>query len=437
MNIDWPEFEKQLQNFINEAFVEVQKYREEGNDYTTDIKKQMQFDVDGRTAHEVITHTPQIHTLVSRLGENLQNLSSFTTLFQSIEANNTLKNALLVDAGGNEITNDHDRKSWLVNYVLSGIITDQLLVNKDCKKIITKVFDKTFSELKNYVENDNIEYEFSLPITCLKVPEHGFSLETGIEITPLSAIEKSGLISDTFTPLFTINDLFTINAVIKVKRNLPKKVPYGMERFEFENEAKRVLTFAKISGAKDAKGKYIIQTALQRTFMPGGGGRGFSQIYEGNLHFGDVYELNDEKIKAWQERWSKYKVLFDGKNPKSELVIGRLLSSPAIINAYDRLIDYWIILESIFLQDKQELSYKAAIRIAYFLGENAEQRKEIFSKIKKSYNYRSKVVHGSGIPNDINDICNITQAYLLQGLIKIIDQGTFPTNEELDNLVLA
>jgi hypothetical protein len=63
---------------------------------------------------------------------------------------------------------------------------------------------------------------------------------------------------------------------------------------------------------------------------------------------------------------------------------------------FDQLIDFWVGLEALFLPDGQaELSFRAAIRIAAFLGETGEQRVELQNFVKRSYGLRSKIVHGS------------------------------------------
>jgi hypothetical protein len=64
--------------------------------------------------------------------------------------------------------------------------------------------------------------------------------------------------------------------------------------------------------------------------------------------------------------------------------------------AEDRLIDCWIALEALVLSDStQELSYKAAMRIARLIGHDSAERLELFGRLKHLYSARSKVAHGS------------------------------------------
>lgn len=63
----------------------------------------------------------------------------------------------------------------------------------------------------------------------------------------------------------------------------------------------------------------------------------------------------------------------------------------------DKLIDFMICAEALFLQDgNAELSYKLAHRAALLLGENNPQKQnEIYKLFKDAYKLRSDIVHGS------------------------------------------
>jgi len=61
----------------------------------------------------------------------------------------------------------------------------------------------------------------------------------------------------------------------------------------------------------------------------------------------------------------------------------------------DRLIDYMIGLEALFLPDgNQELQYRLATRVAFNLEKKFEKRKQLYKDMKKYYNERSKGIHG-------------------------------------------
>lgn len=60
-----------------------------------------------------------------------------------------------------------------------------------------------------------------------------------------------------------------------------------------------------------------------------------------------------------------------------------------------RFLLSWIVIETLYgPQSPQELSYRLAQRIAFFLGADAEDAKKLFDIAKTGYAWRSKVVHG-------------------------------------------
>lgn len=70
----------------------------------------------------------------------------------------------------------------------------------------------------------------------------------------------------------------------------------------------------------------------------------------------------------------------------------------------DSLLDLVISLESLYLKSREsgEFGYRLRTRMACILATELKKRKRIFEDIKRAYDYRSKIVHGSRNP-DISD----------------------------------
>ena len=61
----------------------------------------------------------------------------------------------------------------------------------------------------------------------------------------------------------------------------------------------------------------------------------------------------------------------------------------------DRLIDYMIGLEALYLPDgNQELTFRLSLRTAFLLCTDPNERKEAYNFVKEMYDTRSKIVHG-------------------------------------------
>ena len=80
----------------------------------------------------------------------------------------------------------------------------------------------------------------------------------------------------------------------------------------------------------------------------------------------------------------------------------------------DRIIDYWVALESLFLPgDDRELGRAASQRLAFFIEGAGAQRLTTYRNAKKSYGFRSDVVHSNVYdPADVEDSANLVQDYL-------------------------
>jgi hypothetical protein len=70
-----------------------------------------------------------------------------------------------------------------------------------------------------------------------------------------------------------------------------------------------------------------------------------------------------------------------------------------------KLTFYVIALECLFSSDdKSEVNHKVSERVSHFIGNSPEERVELFKKVKKLYDLRSKFVHGQSIKSAIKDL---------------------------------
>lgn len=73
----------------------------------------------------------------------------------------------------------------------------------------------------------------------------------------------------------------------------------------------------------------------------------------------------------------------------------------------DKLINYFISLESIYSDEGTEITFRFSRRMAILLGKTAMERNLLVDRCKKMYNYRSKVVHGFEVDVDFSDLTEI------------------------------
>ena len=128
----------------------------------------------------------------------------------------------------------------------------------------------------------------------------------------------------------------------------------------------------------------------------------------GGKVYGSRYELTDKDVENLKEFWNKFKSLNTQRLSSLDVAIRRFNFSYERRLPEDKLIDYITAFEALYLKGaREELGYRLALRCAYFLGKDEEERKRIFEILKGAYDVRSKIVHGRQIQSkSLNKIIN-------------------------------
>lgn len=93
------------------------------------------------------------------------------------------------------------------------------------------------------------------------------------------------------------------------------------------------------------------------------------------------------------------RALESASDKRLRLALRRFDSAYQRKESEDALIDLWVAFEALLVPDgTQELSYRAALRIARLAGRDQYVRRLYFRHAKESYKVRSKIVHGEHVP---------------------------------------
>ena len=135
--------------------------------------------------------------------------------------------------------------------------------------------------------------------------------------------------------------------------------------------------------------------------------------------------LNEEKATQIKQVW-----LLLQASPNIQLLslpLRRWESSLERPNLEDKLIDAWISLEAPLLGGLDgELSYRASVRLAEFLGTNGADREAIFQATRTSYTWRSIIVHALKNKkftrkNPLEESVHLTSENLRTALLKVLE----------------
>jgi hypothetical protein len=102
----------------------------------------------------------------------------------------------------------------------------------------------------------------------------------------------------------------------------------------------------------------------------------------------------------------------------------------------DRILDYWIALEALVMPDGKEgeLRSKGTTRLAWLFG-NQGNRLEVFTKVQKSYDLRSKIAHGSETSVELEDV-TFLEDLVRQTMLHCVSTKKVPDKNWLNSLVL-
>ena len=128
----------------------------------------------------------------------------------------------------------------------------------------------------------------------------------------------------------------------------------------------------------------------------------------------DVAEVNNllQDIRKWCN---------DGTLNKIDIALRRFHSSYHG-RFEDRIIDQMIAFESLYLGHDSELKYRLALRVAFLLGKDNEEREYIFSNMRKAYDLRSDIVHGNRQVeiSELSSTVPKTEDYLRQSIRRFL-----------------
>jgi hypothetical protein len=89
------------------------------------------------------------------------------------------------------------------------------------------------------------------------------------------------------------------------------------------------------------------------------------------------------------------------------------------ISLVDKIVDYVICLEALLLEDAGESTTRISNRAAVLLGSDDEEREFIWKFMKKSYHFRSGIVHGKENRTFVIDNIEYSEEKIAQKLEKI------------------
>jgi hypothetical protein len=162
-----------------------------------------------------------------------------------------------------------------------------------------------------------------------------------------------------------------------------------------------------------------------KTFHPIGGKTVRSSTFE-NIAIGEICNIQTTDIATLCK---VFEFLFTEKDSRFHVARRRLSVGTERKSPEDRLIDYMIGLEALYLPDgNAELSFRLSMRVAFLLS-SGTGKKDTFNFLRKMYDIRSSIVHGNKYDLNAEDIKKLEELLRKSVTLWIEDKNNFSKNQ--------
>lgn len=353
---------------------------------------------------------------------------AFDLLIQALRNEPEIRDRLMLDASGKSVP-ETSEPWWLENMVVAPLLS-AYVSRANGFQFEQSIFNEVFDFFRHEVESPNVTVTELSPLLNVETESTQIQVDDDILLRQLSTEElEEWLNSQTpYSPQpLSSFETIELRSAIEVVHEQDRHSPLGC--VDTREKLSRLLTPLRL--LTDASPRIAFTTT--RT--------------SGLLRFGTSWGLSiprhgpRAKIERSQESQlvELYKSLSSGPNLAGvRLALARWNSATDRLTEEDKLIDYWVALESLFVPDTvQELSYRSALRIAVFLGSNGAERKQIYEQMRGSYSLRSEIVHGSIRKSRRKvtsaELTSLTRSCLRRSILKILKSSErfTPSNFEI------
>jgi hypothetical protein len=327
-----------------------------------------------------------------------------------------------------------------------------------------KKFEKIYLLAENFMYADIVHFDLGIPILFLKLDIDNFKINDQLAIRRINSENQRARYKVTTYSPHIVESVYMSATHEFVLKNLQYiRQPTFYSSFHFDNSRLYPINYFE---------RIFTILKLVTDFTSG-----FAQILIypndwADRYFADLRDINGMMLRNYpvefdefywnrnsfpivsKKQLSIFRRLFnrlDKLENKVDIALKRLYKSMMRENEEDIVIDLIIALELLLSDnEKNDISYKLAMRIAALLcehGENNYKSSIVFSNVKKMYDYRSAIVHGStkklaskrevSLPdNQTMPVVEIAKEYLREILRIMIEHPIYLDSKEVDAILL-
>lgn len=325
----------------------------------------------------------------------------------------------------------------IINFLLSPFLTDTQIIDFD-----ENLFLSEYLKIEKELYSTDIELERITPIYGFISDVQEIVLTPNLSIVRLNDSEISRILNlgiNLGTGYGTKEVLHGIHKfAIKVSYSLPKIIDEeeedeGKDTQEIYEEGdieKKVFNALRLY--KEGKIHPIVTLYLSKSiFTPG-----ISYGHEAQVRYSmtNSFNIKQNEEKEFVEFWKNYDGLSTDEKHFLSVAIRRFSQANERTSAEDKIIDYLISAEALFLSSggsfQGELKYRLSHRAAMFIESEPNKQHKIFKFMQKAYDVRSAIVHGAipklpknndGTQISLDKFCQEVEEHLRFSLNKTIN----------------
>ncbi|MCK4224214.1 MAG: hypothetical protein KAX39_03475 [candidate division Zixibacteria bacterium] len=401
-------FYDKCKNFVIGAFELLKSYLEKGESIPHDIVQDISIKNDSQWVYRN-RFVPLLWHFIYRHAKELEQLQELLNLKKYMAEEPLISKHL-----NHLVGPTHEKSLVNADRILDPLLYQSFDENKPFQ-FNADLFDGIYTKVEDFFYSEKIKFIVSAPLQNFQCELEKINLADDLKIVRMTTKERedlwrsskySGWLPDNLLPFFKHSILqnfekpkFLEKAPKEVSENEAEKNPHEIARAEFN----KVVTALRLFRLGIVGFSTVITIPI--TWLPIGGG---SSSRRGEHLQCSKYILTEIEAKEFEVFFKK---LFGDKSVSNipsfiNLVLDRFNYAYDRKRPEDKLIDYMIAFETLYLEGDNlgEYGYRIAMRVASLLGKTLDERKQIFSEIKKAYHLRSKIVHGSKKIGDKNSI---------------------------------
>lgn len=319
------------------------------------------------------------------------------------------------------------------------------LVNKTSSLDFNEaIFNELYIDFEKLVLTLEVSYKLFASIGNFSMDEDIIELGVGIRLKKMTAEELSDMIdcSSTF-------DSFSHPLMFRHRLEIDYQIKESLEPMgrdlhaEAKGTIKKVISTLRLFKCGDIyDAKYSYMPVSWTLFA-----RGVISSYpsvQPRMQIKAELRLEKSEIEDFKKFWVTYNEFIPKLNTFLFIntAISRFNFAYENNRVEDRLIDYMIAFEALFLKgnENQELNYRLALRTAIMIFTVDDPKTSIFSDMKNAYKLRSLIVHGKNfdeIKRDletkhlkINNFILKIEEYLRRAIKKFMELMNEPSNQD-------